>query len=243
VPTGKIDIGWKIERNRVTRGPGFRMTWRESGGPVVRPPIRKGFGSTIISNTISKSFSGEVKLDYKPDGLCWELAAPICRSSTERSGGKVFWGAEIDGIKSFDPLHGRRILIVEDVAIMAVSFEDILSSAGAEVVGPALDLKSAERLVDEERLSAALLDIRLEEGEIWPLAQRLARKGVPFVFCTGHFNSDTLPAEWRGRPILVKPARAQSLVDAVAGLFHGHEPSRRSSPAAASPRPSTSRRG
>jgi PAS domain S-box-containing protein len=223
VPAGKIDVGWKIDRNRATGGPGFRMTWCESGGPVVSPPTGKGFGSTTISNTISKSFNGEVKLDYRPEGLCWELAAPIGRIGTELSGGRVLWGAELDSTKSSNPLHGRRILVVEDVAVMAVSFEDVLGGAGAEVVGPALDLRSAERLVEEEMISAALLDIRFAEGAIWPLAQRLARKGVPFVFCTGHFNRDTLPAEWRGRPLLVKPARAQSLIDAVAGLFRSHD--------------------
>jgi PAS domain S-box-containing protein len=207
VATGKIDISWTIDGDG-----GFRMAWREAGGPVVSPPPCNGFGSTIISNTISRSFDGEAKLDYRPEGLCWELAAPVRRISR-------FQG---DSVKSPDPLHGRRILIVEDVAITAVSFEDILSGAGAEIVGPALDLEAAERLVEEQPLSAALLDIRLEEGEVWPIAQRLARKGVPFVFCTGHFNGDTLPAEWRGRPILVKPARAESLVDAVAELFHGH---------------------
>jgi hypothetical protein len=42
------------------------------------------------------------------------------------------------------------------------------------------------------------------------------------VFCTGHFNRESLPAEWRDRPLLVKPARAQAIIDTVANLFHGH---------------------
>jgi CheY-like chemotaxis protein len=123
---------------------------------------------------------------------------------------------------SHEPLHGRRILVVEDVAILAFGFEDILKRAGAEVVGPALKLEVAERLAQEEGLSGALLDIRLNGDEVWTVARVLDRKGVPFVFCTGHFDSESLPAEWRGRPILVKPARAQAIVDTVASLFGNH---------------------
>jgi CheY-like chemotaxis protein len=120
------------------------------------------------------------------------------------------------------PLNGRRILVVEDVAILAFGFEDILKRAGAEVVGPALKLEAAERLAEEEGLSGALLDIRLNGEEVWSVARLLDQKGVPFVFCTGHFDSESLPAEWRGRPILVKPARAQAIIDTVASLFESH---------------------
>jgi CheY-like chemotaxis protein len=118
-------------------------------------------------------------------------------------------------------LQGRRILVVEDIAILAFSFEDILKRAGAEVVGPALRLESAERLAEEEALSGALLDVRLNGDDVWSVARRLDRKAVPFVFCTGHFNRDSLPAEWRERPILVKPARAHAIIDTVANLFNG----------------------
>jgi DNA-binding NtrC family response regulator len=123
---------------------------------------------------------------------------------------------------SHESLVGRRILIVEDIAILALNFEDILKRAGAEVVGPALKLECAERLAEEETLSGALLDIRLNGHEVWSVARRLDGRGVPFAFCTGHFNSDNLPAEWRGRPLLVKPARAQAIIDTIANLFDSH---------------------
>jgi DNA-binding response OmpR family regulator len=120
---------------------------------------------------------------------------------------------------SHEPLHGRRILIVEDIAILAFGIEDLLKRAGAEVVGPALNLETAERLADEETLSAALLDIRLDGDEVWSVARLLDQKGVPFVFCSGHFDRERLPVEWRERPLLVKPARAQDIIDTLAALF------------------------
>jgi CheY-like chemotaxis protein len=118
-----------------------------------------------------------------------------------------------------EPLQGRRILIVEDVDILAYGFEEILKSAGAEVVGPALGLQAAERLASDETISGALLDIRLNGDEVWSVARLLDEKGVPFVFCSGHSDKDRLPEEWRERPLLVKPARAQAIIDTVADLF------------------------
>jgi CheY-like chemotaxis protein len=117
---------------------------------------------------------------------------------------------------SHERLHGRRILVVEDVAIIAYGYGDILRGAGAEIVGPALRLDAAERLAGDELLSGALLDIRLNGDEVWSVARLLDKKGVPFVFCSGHFDRDRLPEEWRGRPLLVKPARAQAIIDTVA---------------------------
>ena len=117
------------------------------------------------------------------------------------------------------PLLGRRILIVEDSGLLAVGFEAILENAGAEVVGPALRLEAAERLAEDETLSGALLDIRLDGDEAWSVARLLDRKGVPFVFLSGYLDRERLPEEWRARPLLVKPARAEAIIDTVAELF------------------------
>jgi CheY-like chemotaxis protein len=88
------------------------------------------------------------------------------------------------------PLHGRRILIVEDSGLLASGFEAILKDAGAEVVGPALRLEAAERLAEDETLSGALLDIRLDGDEAWSVARLLDRKGVPFVFLSGYLTEN-----------------------------------------------------
>jgi DNA-binding response OmpR family regulator len=115
-------------------------------------------------------------------------------------------------------LRGRRVLIVEDVALLAATYEDILMEAGAEVVGPATTLDVAQRLAEEETLSAALLDIRLNGDEIWPVARRLNNRGVPFVFVTGLFDNEGLPVEWRGRPILAKPAGPHAIIETVVNV-------------------------
>ena len=115
-------------------------------------------------------------------------------------------------------LRGRRILVVEDNALLALSLDEILREVGAVVAGPAATLDAAELLAAENDLSAALLDIRLNGDEVWPVARILASKGVPFVFCTGHFDRTCLPVEWSERPILTKPARAHQIIAALADL-------------------------
>jgi PAS domain S-box-containing protein len=76
VPAGKIDIGWTVD-NGPAGARRFHMTWRESGGPMVSPPSRNGFGSTITTSTLSRSFKGTAKLEYSPGGLSWEFSAPM----------------------------------------------------------------------------------------------------------------------------------------------------------------------
>jgi PAS domain S-box-containing protein len=60
---GRIDLAWWVERGVV------ELTWRESGGPPAVPPARRGFGSRLLSQTLSHEAGGEVKLAYDPEGF------------------------------------------------------------------------------------------------------------------------------------------------------------------------------
>jgi CheY-like chemotaxis protein len=123
-----------------------------------------------------------------------------------------------------DALKGQRILVVEDNALLAISFGDILRQAGAEVVGPTGKLIVAELIAETEQLTCAMLDIRLDTQEVWSVARILAARGVPMVFCSGHFDSTNLPSEWADRPILVKPTRPHHIVATLAQVV-GERPS------------------
>jgi DNA-binding response OmpR family regulator len=113
-------------------------------------------------------------------------------------------------------LQGQHILVVEDNALIAMSLEDILREAGAEVVGPVATLDEAERTAAEATLTGAVLDIMLEAEEVWPVAKILQARGVPFIFSSGHFEQDTLPVHWAKHKIVTKPARAQDIVNSLA---------------------------
>jgi PAS domain S-box-containing protein len=87
VPDGRVAIAWELDGGPGGQGgqagPGrrdgerrLRMSWRESDGPPVAPPVRKGFGHIVISEMVASALRGEVKLDYAPAGLAWSIEMP-----------------------------------------------------------------------------------------------------------------------------------------------------------------------
>jgi two-component sensor histidine kinase len=73
-PEGQVHVEWSIGGANGTGQ--FRFVWRESGGPPVRPPTRKGFGSVILFE-VAKSFAPSVQANYAPDGLVYELQVAL----------------------------------------------------------------------------------------------------------------------------------------------------------------------
>jgi PAS domain S-box-containing protein len=72
--TGIVTIEWRVSGG--AGDPRFRMTWKETGGPPVKEPTRKGFGSLLISEA-GASFGGQAKLLFESAGLVWTLDAPL----------------------------------------------------------------------------------------------------------------------------------------------------------------------
>jgi len=116
-------------------------------------------------------------------------------------------------------LEGRRILVVEDEALIAMVIEDTLREEGAEVVGAAASVNEALRLITENNgpLDAAVLDVRLGDSHVLPVANRLAALGLPFVFVTGYQQADI--EVHRGAPVLRKPFDTDELAAVLAGLL------------------------
>ncbi|WP_043838681.1 response regulator [Muricoccus aerilatus] len=118
-------------------------------------------------------------------------------------------------------LSGRRILVVEDEALIAMLIEDSLHEAGAEIIGPAPSAVEALGLIGAARvgglLDAAVLDVRLQDGTSLIVADKLAALGVPFVFVTGYENVRL--GSHGGAPVLVKPVASEELVATLADLL------------------------
>ena len=118
-------------------------------------------------------------------------------------------------------LKGKRVLVVEDEALVSMLMEDELRGAGATVLGPAACVDDAVRLVEaaaaDGGISAAVLDINLEGRHVGSVADRLAALGVLFLFATGYGEGcDT--GGHGAAPTLHKPFSPESLVAAVAAL-------------------------
>lgn len=103
------------------------------------------------------------------------------------------------------PLSARRVLLVEDEALVAMLLETILEDMGCVPVGPAGTVEEGLAMVaDPAPLDAALLDVNLAGHQVFPIAEALKARGVPFVFSTGYGESG-LPDEWRGHATVQKP--------------------------------------
>jgi CheY-like chemotaxis protein len=93
-------------------------------------------------------------------------------------------------------LAGKRLLVVEDEYLIAADLAATLEEAGAEVVGPAGTVTDALELIQSlgERLDAAILDVNLQGERVYPVADALAARGVPYVLATGYDAASIAPA-------------------------------------------------
>lgn len=115
-------------------------------------------------------------------------------------------------------LHGRRVLVVEDEALVAMVMEHILEDLGCAIIGPAGTVEEALRLLETEaKPDLAVLDVNLGGTKVFPVAEVLARLHVPFAFSTG-YGEGGIPDEWRSRPALRKPYAYEDVVTGLGSL-------------------------
>ena len=105
---------------------------------------------------------------------------------------------------SGDELQGVRVLVVEDEAAISLLLEDMLLDFGCEVIGPAARLSAALDAVAREQVDLAILDVNVAGEPIYPVAEALAERSIPFVFSTGYGSAGIRDA-FRDRPVLQKP--------------------------------------
>jgi len=107
-------------------------------------------------------------------------------------------------------LAGTKILLVEDEFIITLEMELALLNLGCVVLGPAASAAQALALLDRERPDVAMLDVRLLDGLVTPVAERLGALGVPFVLVTA-YDTAQLPPPLRAAPLLAKPVNDNEL--------------------------------
>ena len=114
-----------------------------------------------------------------------------------------------------EALQGVKVLVVEDEYLVAALMEDILESAGCVVAGPIPRLAQALDAASSEACDVAVLDVNLAGERVYPVADILAQRNVPFVFVTGY---GVLPGEYANRPRLCKPFKMADLLDTLSDI-------------------------
>ena len=117
-------------------------------------------------------------------------------------------------------LAGRRVLIVEDEAMIAALIEAVLSDAGCSVL-PVASARMALAAIEQDAFDAVVLDISVRDGRSYLLADALIARGVPFVFVSG-FSPKDMPADYRGCAYVAKPFKPDALLAVLDKVVGAH---------------------
>ena len=105
----------------------------------------------------------------------------------------------------------RSILIVEDEPLIAMMLEDFLESLGHDVVGTCESVEDAIARIDAGGFDLAIIDVQLKDGKhVWPVADRLAEEGKPYIIATGG-HVEAPPEQHADAPILAKPYTIEAI--------------------------------
>jgi PAS domain S-box-containing protein len=228
-PVGKVQLAWRIENGTL------EIDWVESGGPQVKPPSRRGFGTALIELSI-KAERGTTHASYGPEGVHWKLRLPVdARVPTQNSSmssehPRCAPPAAGPSASIAQSIQGRRLLVVEDEPLVALELVSILHEAGAEVIGPATTAAQALDFIGSIPLDGALLDGNLQGEAVDEIAHALAKNDTPFLFVSG-YDANHLPAGFSAAA-LEKPFDPDQLVMAATNLIFA-EVSHRKAPDAA----------
>jgi CheY-like chemotaxis protein len=118
--------------------------------------------------------------------------------------------------------EGLRVLLIEDEIMVALLLEDMLADLGHTIVGPVGRLDKALEAARKEAFDLAFLDVNIDGREVYPVAETLAARGIPFIFVTGYGRAGLRPP-YRDRPTLQKPFRRLDLHQLVAEVCRARQ--------------------
>jgi len=215
-PSGTVRLSWELEAGSLM------LHWAEAGGPEAKTPSSQGFGTKIITASVASQLGGHAVFDWRPEGLNCALSIPLGEKigSLERPPAGGWNSGKSHGAERLPAVSGNRVLLVEDETLVAMVMRDMLTELGYSVVGPFSRSADAEEAVRAENVDAAVLDINLDGEAVYPVADLLSRRGIPFVFVTG-YGAESIDGRFDHVPVLQKPIERQMLERVLAPGHNG----------------------
>lgn len=214
VPEGHVRLAWAVNDNQLV------LEWQERGGPSVAPPTRRGFGTALIERSL-RADGGSAEPHYDADGIGWTLTLPYMAGARHRGPrlrprvmGRAGEGSGTGGVD----LQGKRLLLIEDEALIALELAAILEDSGATLVGPVASVDEARAMIKSREFDGALVDGNLQGEPADRVAQALTDRNIPFIFVSG-YGSEHLPAQFDHIPVVAKPFDAHQLLEMVAAMW------------------------
>jgi PAS domain S-box-containing protein len=200
---GKVSVTWQTQPDSLV------LQWVETGGPRIAPAPVRSFGLNVIRASIESQLGGKAVFDWNPEGMRCTLSIPRSETTIPAPSRQTGNGADI--IQAREKVtYGRRVLVVEDEALVAMMIQEFLTEYGHSVVGPIGRASEALLAAKQTDYDAAILDINLGDGTAYPVAEIVAARGIPFVFVTG-YEADTVDDRFSHIPVLQKPIERQAL--------------------------------
>ncbi len=112
-----------------------------------------------------------------------------------------------------------RILVAEDERIVGFDLCETVEEAGFEVAGPHSDISSAMLSFQKNKPDLAILDVQLDDGIVYPLAQKLRDEDVPIIFHSGQFNRDEMEERFPEATTLLKPCPPNEMLRTVVRIL------------------------
>ncbi len=204
---GRLKVSWELKPSTLV------LHWEESGGPRVKKPAKLGFGTRIIVASVEGQLGGQAKFQWGDDGLHCIVTIP--------RGEKIGQPALAVREKALDDkatalagdrlaVNGNRVMVVEDEALVAMVVSDAMIELGYQVVGPFSRPPDAIAAVKNNDIAAAILDINLAGTLVYPVAEELTSRGIPFVFVTG-YGVESIDKRFADIPVLQKPIERETL--------------------------------
>ena len=106
----------------------------------------------------------------------------------------------------------KRILIVEDEALIALQIEMDIEDIGHSVAGTCMSLSESLKLIDSADIDGAILDVDLRGVDVFPAAEKLCEKNIPFVFHTGHGNKAQIEERFPHSTVFKKPSPTKAML-------------------------------
>ncbi len=222
VEEGRLTVAWEVAERET--GSVLELEWTEAGGPEVVAPAEPGFGSTAIRGAIEHQLGGEFELSWLPTGVTCRIAFPLERhvpaEPMQDPTGIVDEPSPESASGTGAELRGKRVMVVEDEALIALTLMDAISEMGCEILGPASTVAAAVDLARRDPPpDLAVLDVNLAGASSAPVAQALRSLGVPFVYCTGYAEpASQIEPDLRAE-MLTKPIDPRALEAALRGAL------------------------
>jgi CheY-like chemotaxis protein len=172
-------------------------------------PKTLGYGIRTVTAAFERQLQGHVSFEWLPQGLICRLSLPFDPRSRVMPLTDAVARADKTHLAPL-VLNGNRLLLVEDEALVASMMAEALNEIGFEVIGPfgKMDYRLGAAVSGE--IDAAILDVNIGGELVYPIAEILAARAIPFAFVTG-YSEDNIDKKFANVPVMQKPVERKAL--------------------------------